>query len=51
VPTLRSTTPADRSGRGLAIVEKLASDWGVRRSRTGGKTVWFTVPVPSYQVF
>ncbi len=51
VPILRSTTPADLSGRGLAIVEKLASDWGVRRSRTGGKTVWFTVPVPSYQVF
>jgi anti-sigma regulatory factor (Ser/Thr protein kinase) len=50
VPTRRSTTPADLSGRGLAIVEKLASDWGVRRDRAGGKTVWFTVPVASYQM-
>jgi anti-sigma regulatory factor (Ser/Thr protein kinase) len=49
VPTRRSTKPADLSGRGLAIVEKLASDWGVRRSRTGGKTVWFTVPVARFQ--
>lgn len=50
VPIRRSTTPADLSGRGLAIVEKLASEWGVRRSRSGGKTVWFTVPVPSYRI-
>ena len=50
VPTRRSATASDLSGRGLAIVEKLASDWGVRRRRAGGKTVWFTVPVASYQV-
>ena len=50
VPTRRSAAPSDLSGRGLAIVEKLASDWGVRRRRAGGKTVWFTVPVARYRM-
>jgi DNA-binding NarL/FixJ family response regulator len=31
------------SGRGLALVETLSSNWGVIR-RSGGKTVWFEVP-------
>jgi DNA-binding NarL/FixJ family response regulator len=41
----RSDPSADvESGRGLVIVESLASDWGVDRSE-GGKTVWFEVAV------
>lgn len=31
------------SGRGLMLVNAMASEWGVLRSE-GGKTVWFTVP-------
>lgn len=31
------------TGRGLRIVDALASDWGVRQTATG-KTVWFEVP-------
>jgi anti-sigma regulatory factor (Ser/Thr protein kinase) len=31
-------------GRGLALVAELSEDWGTE-SYTGGKTVWFTVPV------
>ena len=39
--------PADaESGRGLAIVAKLSSDWGVQR-HADGKTVWADVNVPS----
>lgn len=33
------------SGRGLAIVAAEASRWGVRPRPSGGKTVWFDVPV------
>lgn len=44
------TTPKQRqqsrdatTGRGLLLVDALASDWGVRRSGPG-KTVWFELP-------
>lgn len=33
------------SGRGLAMVASEASGWGVTRRPSGGKTVWFDVPV------
>ena len=42
-PAPRRPAPSDLSGRGLLIVDKLAERWGVRRQRSGGKTVWFTV--------
>lgn len=32
-------------GRGLSMVASEATDWGVTRRPTGGKTVWFDVPV------
>jgi anti-sigma regulatory factor (Ser/Thr protein kinase) len=37
--------PDDRrpSGRGLLLVDSLASQWGVQQHE-GGKTVWFTLP-------
>jgi anti-sigma regulatory factor (Ser/Thr protein kinase) len=33
----------DTSGRGVVIVEELASAWGVDRERSGAKRVWFEV--------
>ena len=43
--TLRASSPAveDESGRGLLLVETLASAWGVE-PLDGGKAVWFEVP-------
>jgi anti-anti-sigma factor len=36
-------------GRGLAIVDRVASAWGVRQRRAGGKTVWCTLDLPPQQ--
>lgn len=47
-PVIPSVTDADEdatSGRGLAMVEALASSWGVTPG-PGGKTIWFEVPRP-----
>jgi anti-sigma regulatory factor (Ser/Thr protein kinase) len=47
-PTSKSPGPTEVSGRGLLIVSRLASSWGVRSSEVGqGKTVWFTVRIAS----
>lgn len=48
-PSVRSPGFAESSGRGLRIVERLASDWGVVGApyADGGKTVWFSVRLPS----
>lgn len=35
----RRTTPSDRGGRGLLLVERCAAAWGQLR-RLGGKTLW-----------
>lgn len=43
-PELRSVGEDATSGRGLAIVAALSSDWGVRRAGRG-KQVWARVPV------
>lgn len=40
-PSVRQVDPAATSGRGMALVEALANDWGVRRDDSRGKTVWF----------
>jgi len=34
------------TGRGLALVEALATKWGVDASEGGGKVVWFELLVP-----
>ena len=45
-PTVRTPSPTQPSGRGLQIVQALASDWGVLPARGGqGKTVWFAIAV------
>ena len=41
-PTRRNYSPEAATGRGMGLVEALASDWGTT-ARGAGKTVWFTV--------
>ena len=43
VPVRRLSHIDDVSGRGVVIVEELASAWGVERERNGAKQVWFEV--------
>jgi anti-sigma regulatory factor (Ser/Thr protein kinase) len=42
-PTRRRTGVDAASGRGIAIVEELASTWGVEQVVDDGKRVWFEV--------
>jgi anti-sigma regulatory factor (Ser/Thr protein kinase) len=42
-PTMRNPGPSDPNGRGLQIVDMLASSWGVERLPDGGKTVWLAL--------
>lgn len=42
--TPRQVGPDATSGRGLALVEKLSSAWGMERLPQGGKEVWFEMP-------
>ena len=44
-PVVRKIDPMALDGRGLALIDMLASSWGVRRSRSvaGGKCVWFVL--------
>lgn len=44
LPQRRLAGPGDENGRGLMLVDALASGWGTRPAQTG-KTVWFTLPV------
>ena len=41
-PTRRHYSAEAATGRGMGLVEALASDWGTT-AQGGGKTVWFTV--------
>ena len=40
-PELRTPDPSEVGGRGLLMVDALASDWGVRLHPGDGKSVWF----------
>ncbi|WND36693.1 SpoIIE family protein phosphatase [Streptomyces sp. BB1-1-1] len=48
LPRRRRAEPGDESGRGIAIVATIASNWGSRRTPGGGKAVWceFVLPKP-----
>ena len=48
LPHRRLPGPDDESGRGLMLVDALASEWGTRPAETG-KTVWFTLAVDLVQ--
>lgn len=44
-PVIRDPDSADPHGRGMRLVDSLASRWGCRPSSDGeGKTVWFSLP-------
>lgn len=43
MPVRRRGHVDDLSGRGVVIVDELASAWGVERECGGGKRVWFEV--------
>jgi anti-sigma regulatory factor (Ser/Thr protein kinase) len=44
VPSVRQADGAATSGRGLALVQKVASRWGIAPD-PGGKSVWFELRV------
>ncbi|MGW4440211.1 ATP-binding SpoIIE family protein phosphatase [Streptomyces sp. NPDC004596] len=46
LPRRRQAEPADESGRGIAIVATIASNWGSRRTPGGGKAVWCEFLLP-----
>jgi anti-sigma regulatory factor (Ser/Thr protein kinase) len=43
VPVRRRARVDDVNGRGVVIVDELASAWGVECEQDGGKQVWFEV--------
>ncbi|GHE52197.1 hypothetical protein GCM10018785_22330 [Streptomyces longispororuber] len=46
LPRRRRAEPVDESGRGIAIVATIASNWGSRRTPGGGKAVWCEFALP-----
>jgi len=44
LPRIRSAAETDEGGRGLYLVDQLATRWGSRPTKNG-KAVWFEVPV------
>ncbi|GAA4583046.1 hypothetical protein GCM10023194_19300 [Planotetraspora phitsanulokensis] len=45
MPIMREPGALDEDGRGLYVVSQLADRWGTSRV-AGGKTVWFSLPIP-----
>lgn len=41
MPVQKHYSSMSRTGRGLLLVERMASDWGADRTDNGGKVVWF----------
>jgi serine phosphatase RsbU (regulator of sigma subunit)/anti-sigma regulatory factor (Ser/Thr protein kinase) len=48
LPRIRTAEESDEGGRGLYLVEQLATRWGSRPTRNG-KAVWFEVPIDGVQ--
>jgi hypothetical protein len=44
LPRIRSAGESDEGGRGLYLVDQLASRWGSRPTKDG-KAVWFELPI------
>lgn len=42
-PRLLRASPSSASGRGVGLIEALASSWGTTRHPGDGKTVWFSL--------
>jgi hypothetical protein len=47
LPVPLIAAPEAESGRGLAVVEALSTDWGIADISGPGKVVWATLPWPS----
>ena len=47
MPRLNRAELDAESGRGVALVEELASRWGAEPTQAGGKTVWFEIDRPA----
>jgi anti-sigma regulatory factor (Ser/Thr protein kinase) len=43
-PQVRQPDDLAVGGRGMFLVEALCKEWGVRREKEGGKTVWAAIP-------
>ena len=43
LPKVHQPLPEDEQGRGMYLVQTVASAWGTRREPTGGKTTWCTI--------
>ena len=48
LPRIRTAAETDEGGRGLYLVEQLATRWGSRPT-TDGKAVWFEMPRSGYR--
>ncbi|HUB23666.1 MAG TPA: SpoIIE family protein phosphatase, partial [Streptosporangiaceae bacterium] len=48
LPRIRTAAETDEGGRGLYLVEQLATRWGFRPT-PGGKAVWFEMPRSGYR--
>lgn len=46
LPRRRRAEPGDEAGRGISIVESIATSWGSRRTPGGGKAVWCEFALP-----
>ncbi|MEV7727301.1 ATP-binding SpoIIE family protein phosphatase [Streptomyces sp. NPDC087917] len=46
LPRRRRAEPGDETGRGISIVDTIASSWGTRRTPGGGKAVWCEFALP-----
>jgi serine/threonine-protein kinase RsbW len=44
-PVVRDSDPMDEGGRGMMLIELMATDWGVRTEGDAAKCVWFQVAV------
>jgi len=44
-PKLRAPESSETGGRGLQVIDTLATSWGYRWPKTGGKIVWATLGV------
>lgn len=42
-PAMRARSDTATTGRGLRLLDELASEWRTEDANGGGKTVWFTV--------
>jgi hypothetical protein len=48
LPRIRTAEESDEGGRGLYLVEQLATRWGSRPTRNG-KAVWFEMPINGHR--